>query len=236
MSSLKEGQVTICALLYGDYPALADRCIGSLATLERVPMRIGANAISEATMAVLRKYERWPWCRSKENICKYPMMRKMFDFAGDNPIETEFTMWFDDDSWVTATDAQDWLNIALELARNYDMIGCLHTIGLRDGQREWIQSRPWYAGRPIGRFVKFATGGWWIIRTELLRKFDWPDPEIEHRGGDVMLGALCWQQNLRLREFHLGLAINANESGQLNSSPKRGHDAAPVGTGYQKGN
>src|SRR4051812_533765 len=42
---------SVCVLLYGDYPDLAERCLESIALLsdEKVEIRIGMNAVSETT-------------------------------------------------------------------------------------------------------------------------------------------------------------------------------------------
>ena len=80
--------VTICALLYGDHPDLADRCLRSIVDTvgESAALRIGLNAVSPPVAAWVKAWARpdeiW---ESAENICKYPMMRRLFY---ERPITT----------------------------------------------------------------------------------------------------------------------------------------------------
>ena len=102
-------EFTTFALLYGDYPDLARRCLGSLQDLplDRVELRLGINSVPDdsETRAVIEDcvhqgyLARSNICESTDNIHKYPLMRRMFHDP-DNPIVTPYTMWFDDDSYI----------------------------------------------------------------------------------------------------------------------------------------
>ena len=81
---------------------------------------------------------------------------------------------------------------------------------------------------------KFITGGWWTIRSELLYRYNYPWPVLDHRGGDVMLGECLRQNNHVLRSFLSGVAINAGADGKNCTSPRRGFDSQPIGSGYQR--
>ncbi|MCI0420754.1 MAG: hypothetical protein L0312_16260 [Acidobacteria bacterium] len=223
-------EVTVCVLLFGDYPVLARRCLGPLAALWKrglLHLRVGANSISSATKAVLSELEVMPTHSEETNICKYPMMRRLLR---EPLINTPLTMWFDDDSYVSA-DPVGWLEQVTLGIREADMLGSIYQIRLGGKQHEWIRRQPWYTGLAVSRggLVRFATGGWWAVRTELLYRYGWPPEELIHRGGDVMLGELCRQQNLRLKHFNRGVSINADDSGRESAAPRRGFDSKPVG-------
>lgn len=244
-------QFTVCCLFYGNYPNLAERTLGSLcreAWLDNIEVRVGCNQISLATTEVLRSYTGdWggkPLLRSDRtwfcptNLLKYPMMRRIFY---DRPIETPYVMWFDDDSWIRQDAPDNWFDqIARTMedpAEPADMLGHIWTMKLGGNQFRWYQDQPWYGGKTITKHhkVEFATGGWWVIRTQILQKWNWPVPEIIHRGGDVALGELCRQQGYNLQNYNNGVCINADDSGRPSTMERRGHDEFPVGWHYQPG-
>lgn len=238
---------TIHVLLYGNHLDLAERCLLSLiqhceAALPQ-NLRLGCNAIGKGTRKFVDELTAQGWLLreniwdSTQNIHKYPLMRKMF-YDPKRPIRTPYVMWFDDDSFVRddtflikAADALATRNRANRLP---DMLGSVYNIPLRETQRDWIKDQSWYANKPIEQRVRFATGGWWAIRTELLKKYNYPWPELDHRGGDVMLGQLLQQQGLVLQHFRDGVAINADEHGRESKAQRRGFDQAPIGTHYQR--
>lgn len=250
---------TVCALFYGDFPKLCRRLLDSLyreAWLEQIEVRIGCNACSLETMEVIRGYtgnwvgftgpgrllasERTWW--SEVNIHKYPMMRRMFY---DRPVTTPYVMWFDDDSWIKPSapdtffkDIADFMeNPAPDDGRRPDMIGSIWQMRFGGNQYLWIQDQPWYTGKPVSKhqIANFATGGWWTVRYSLLEQWNWPDPQVDHNGGDAMLGELIRQQGYKIRNYDRHLAINADESEKCSSAPRRGTDQFPVGWHYQPG-
>lgn len=241
---------TIGILLYGEYTNLGHRCINSIAEecREVFPrdVRVGLNQVCNRTSIYVDALVEQGWLlpknvyRSAENIHKYPMMRRMF-YDPDNPIETKYVMWFDDDSFVRAKqDASDASFLArvkerLEGGDNpTGMVGSVYTIGVNVNQRHWIEDQPWFTGQPVGDKISFATGGWWAARTAVLQQHNYPWPELDHRGGDVMLGALMAQQGLSIRQFRDGVAINADQNGNESKSPRRGFDQQPIGTDYER--
>lgn len=235
---------TICVLLYGDFLGLADRCLRSIAETVRqgdLNLRVGLNACGEGTKQWVKSWVP-PECiwESDENIHKYPMMRQMIH--GVAPVETPFTMWFDDDSYLDGFKLQQiapgdyWLNRVEHAMVNSDMIGSVYGIDLQGHQADWIKDQAWYNNKnPVGRKVRFATGGWWTIRTEILYGWDYPWTELDHRGGDVMLGEMCYQQGFRLNHFRDGVKINANEKGMESKAERRGFDSKPIGYYYDPG-
>jgi hypothetical protein len=224
---------TVCVLLYGDYPQLASRLLGSLdryADGGDFEVRIGCNQLSaESTLVVRQHLKEWggrlcDWRHvywSPCNVYKYPMMRRMLY---TRPITTPYTMWFDDDSWIHPAASPAWFSSVADAMADADMAGSVWERELQGNQAAWIESRPWYAGKKFARGdrTKFCTGGWWTIRTEILQKWDWPDRDIVHFGGDQMLGVLCSQQGYRVKHFEAGVAINADGSGKCSSARRRG--------------
>lgn len=236
---------TVCVLLYGHYPKLAQRCLSGIASLLEsglIHLRIGANAISPSTDDVLRclALDKFVACRSEENIKKYPMMRRLFATGGTTSpggidLMTPFVMWFDDDSFISAAQPKRWLATVRRKMETCDLLGSRYTIRLKGNQPQWVKDQAWYTGQPIeeGYRSPYCTGGWWTIRTEVLRRYDWPPVQLLHRGGDVMLGELCRQQGLRMVHFNRGVAINADDHGEESKSPRRGFDSLPIGWDYQ---
>lgn len=241
-------QFTIFVLLYGSYPDLAARCLSSIvrACYALVPhgIRIGCNAIAPATESYLQAMLKGNWItekniyRAAQNCHKYPMMRRMF-YDPQNPITTPFTMWFDDDSFIKpemAAATPDFLTrvhtamtTAAVGASLPMMCGGRYTMPLLGQQKAWIQQQPWYRGEPITKHIPFITGGWWTANTGQLHAVDYPFPTLDHRGGDVMLGACCQQQGWRIVTYRDGVVINADAAGRDAKSPRRGFDQAAVG-------
>lgn len=239
-------QFTVCVLCYGDYEQLARRCLDSLRPLwraGRIRLRLGANMVGSGTAAYLNQVtQECPLdhgVNSEINLYKYPVMWRLLH---EVPISTPYVMWFDDDSFINAADPLAWLTGIERQMQKADMLGSIWYQHLQGGQHLWIKSRKWYWGGvdskravPPNHQVSFATGGWWTIKTDILRQWMWPDTEIIHRGGDVMLGELCRQRGYRLVNLPKpkGVAINADEHGNECKSKKRGFNEQPVGTHYR---
>jgi len=229
---------TICCLLYGDYPEHADRLLRSLARfvhLDQFELRVGLNNVSAATQAVVAALAgRMPMMAvtGTSPYYKYPTMRRLFH---EQPITTPFIMWFDDDSWITAKADDNWFNKVQAAMQPADMIGTLWRYPhWNSNQKLFCFDQPWYAGRQIPKSIRFCTGGWWTIKTDIIYRHNWPIPELEHRGGDVLLGELCHQQGYKLGQFNLHLAINADSTGKCSTSPRRGFDQKLCGYDYKR--
>lgn len=235
--------LTVCVLLYGDYLQLAQRV---LAPLERelqagqlVDLRIGMNAVGDATASYVDSLEtKYPTqivrYQSAENVYKYPLMRRMFyDLA--RPLK-QFTAWFDDDSFIRKPDGC-WTGQVVDKMLGRDMVGGIYVMPLKAAQRDWVEDQPWYKGQSVrgpNYRTKFCTGGFWVIRSALLRQYNWPLTTLKHRGGDVMLGELLRQQGKKIESDTLGVAINADAAGNESRSPRRGYDEQPIGVDYRR--
>lgn len=228
---------TICALFYGDHFDLALRCLTSLLQGGLLPashLRIGLNAVCPQTRELAYQTAPGNVWEFEENQHKYPVMRQMIH--GISPIRTPYTMWFDDDSFITQPLAA-WLPLVEARMADADLLGSVYQISWQGRQREFVKAQPWYAGKDPGERarIRFATGGWWTIRTDVLYRFNYPWPELDHRGGDAMLGEMCYQQGLRLKHFRDGVKINADSSGKESAAPRRGFDQRPIGFDFDPG-
>lgn len=231
-------RTTVCVLTYGNFVGLAMRCLNPLFKLNKmglIDLRIGLNEVSQATSDYVNehagnclKYEANP------QIYKYPMMHKMFN---EPVVDTEFIMWFDDDSFITQNlDLTGWLSKVESSMSDCDMLGSVYTIPYTNNQKEWCKTQPWYTGKPLKDKPAFATGGWWVIKTDVIKKFNWPIAELKHCGGDVALGVLLDQNNLKLKSFKHGVAINADGNGKESASPRRGasNTEQPIGKHFSR--
>lgn len=229
--------VSICALFYGDYPALAERCLEGIerhGDFERIrDVRLGLNEASPQVERLAHDFCRRIAVKApvalhecRENAFKYPMMRRMLRAR---PL-AKWTMWFDDDSCLV--ECPNWWRMLDERLSSPAIVGQIWSMRLQGGQAAWIGSQPWFAGRDIPQLVKFVTGGWWVAPSDWLLAHDWPVRELRHRGGDVMLGVLAHQQQMPLLHFDAGVWINADLSGVHNKSKRRGFDEKPCGADY----
>lgn len=221
---MSDRKFTVCALFYGDYPNLARRCLEPLLELcgsGLIDLRIGLNDTSDETDDYITGA-----CSSdvftlsaKPQILKYPMMRRLFN---EKPVTTEYIMWFDDDSYIKDNNPVAWLEAVDKAMVSCDMLGSVYTVNYTKDQKNWCKSQKWHTGKTIPDRPKFATGGWWCLRSNVIKKFDWPVPELRHCGGDVALGILLDQNNLKLKHYRDGVAINADDTGKESAAERRG--------------
>jgi hypothetical protein len=245
---MEDKPLTVCVLLYGDHPDLAHRCLSSIWSrlTDGAPLiydiRLGLNEISANTRVVVDwfaegvkthltipviKYD----CR--KNALKYPLMRRML--LNDSRRPAEWVMWFDDDSHLDG--GRGWWREVMRKTVGGDMLGKIYMQGMSPRQWPWITQQAWYrasVGEPpkLRRkrpTFRFCTGGWWVIRSQILRDYDWPTPELRLIGGDAMLGELCRHRGYRLVDFCQGVKINAGNDGKHNSATCRG--ASPRSSG-----
>lgn len=253
------GELTVCVLGFGDQTTDLGRCLESIRRVlpgdESVArVRIGLNRPSSALSVLPARWAascadarpmlpcnivRTTW------LPKYPTARLLIHGDADadadvTPIETEYVMWFDDDSYICddapATFFAD--HVAAMAQGGYDLAGSRYTQTLRRGQRAWIEAQPWanLAVFPSPQknaagddMATFCQGAWWIARTARLREWDYPWPQLYHNGGDVMLGELARRQHWKIRNTRDGVAINAGATGRESKAPRRGLDTDPIG-------
>lgn len=121
-------------------------------------------------------------------------------------------MWFDDDSIVK--DPMWVYHLARFMSRhpNAGMIGCRFVSQIQSTQARWIRSRPWYRGKLFrtshgqpaanGDKILFATGGWWAILTEAIKKAQIPDAELGHNLGDITIGEQIYQNGYDVLDWN----------------------------------
>lgn len=248
---------TICALFCGDYPDLLERCLKPLLGLDpaKFRLRLGFNAISDRSQTKLYELMQSHLKHAtlvehvvniSSNIYKYPMLRNLLNgtqpaasdpagksIAFTSPIGTEWMMWLDDDSGISAADPSARIDEIIKeaVAGEADMVGSIWTMTLTNDQMEWVKKQPWHNNRPISPRVAFCTGGLWLIKTSILLEHSWPPSDCIHRGGDVMLGQMMYQQKYKIKTLRdkSGLLINASMTGKECSSPHRVANFYPVG-------
>lgn len=239
-------EFTICVLGYDTYADLLRRCLGSI--YSRVPdlcvaeIRVGLNKAQDVLCQTAEEFlfnringslQQVVPARlivDRENEPKYPMMRRLFY---DIPIQTEFVMWFDDDSFIRPTAPADFFRQTAVEVSQLDFRGKRYRITKAPGQMEWLRAQPWFtpdAQADADRMFQFCTGGWWVGRTRLLRQWNYPWPELRHNGGDVMLGQLARCQRWRRNDGHVPhVAINADAEGRESKADRRGLNTSPIG-------
>jgi GT2 family glycosyltransferase len=215
--------LTICVLAYGPHVALAERFLGSLYTYTNPSLfhlRAGLNKAGWATQELFRDYaarfKNVTLFIEPRNIFKYPMMRRMFY---ESPLSSAWTIWCDDDTHFTRPDWLQRLVLKIECLPEVSMWGKPYVLWRRDKLiLKWIRAASWYRGLPCvrGKDLKgkdaakfsFATGGFWAIRTDIVRRLNWPDPRLIHVTGDFLLGEALRQNRLTIGRFDYGVKIN----------------------------
>jgi GT2 family glycosyltransferase len=215
--------VTVCVICYGSHAQLARRFLDSLyrnTDPSLFYLRAGLNEAEPATHDLFRAYaDRFHNIRlytEPKNIFKNPLMRRLFH---EKPMESNWTIWCDDDTHFTRPDWLQRLALRIEQSPQADMWGWIHVLWTRDeGTLEWIRAASWFCSRPfrIGKDLegnesaefRFATGGFWALRTEQIYQLDWPDPRLRQGAEDFILGEALRQRGCRIENFNHGVAIN----------------------------
>lgn len=217
------GKFTVCVLCYGDHLPLAQRCINSiLSTLprERMDLRIGANAVSGATLQFLQSVKPDKLYAYSENKKKYPLMREMF-WDAQAPLATKYLLWFDDDAY--AIDPA-WPTRLAETIVNHHAFGgrlygwkMFHDLSMyaKQGHRpdHWFREASWYKGAPFrvrgqdryapnGSCLDFVAGWFWAIGVDAIRAAGVPDQRLNHNGGDCCIGEQVHQAGYKLIMFN----------------------------------
>ena len=69
--------------------------------------------------------------------------------------------------------------------------------------------------------ICFIQGSYWWIRTQAIRRLDWPDKRLRHNGGDTALSEAVWQARLPQHGYTYGVEIDC--------FPRRGRSEVPAG-------
>ncbi len=229
---------TIYCLLYGDHHELHKRLLASL--FERLPydearVVVWCNTVCGATKQWFMKHVRTDWSVifSDKNVPKYKVMQELF--RGEHAPESDWIVWFDDDSHVVA---DDWWKktkayLVAKAGEGVCYVGQPWYVHHLKGQWDFIKQAPWFKGLPPQMCptkspkvkkpgIWFAQGAYWWLRTDILRLLNWPDDRLSHNGGDTLLGEAVRQQGLPFHRFHYGV--------KLNDAKRRGFHEKPAGS------
>jgi len=215
--------VCICVLFYGaeeQHFKLAQRVLNDpmrCLAKRNIEFRFGCNAVGPDTASFLQRqiadhFHSTVLFHSANNIMKYPMMRQMFH---EPAIRAPITMWFDHDSYLEPKECtvEDWLERVIKSVNGCNLIGSVQKAKLPDAQLAWASQQTWFNPEQDNTYLPYVISGWWAIKTELLRRFDFPSPDFQQKNGDRILGAALKHQNIPLCHFRDGVRINVNDSG-----------------------
>jgi hypothetical protein len=256
-------RATVCILTYGDYLDLYRRCLCSLlghTPCDQIELRLGFNQAPGSYHYALGKLllgwrgpaversadgvERGTFqtgsgmlvrtWNSPANLYKEPMSRLMYH---DEPLNTEYVVWFDDDSFV---EAGWWEGLCQVFDRGIDYVGQPWWVTYLPGQTEMIRSQPWYreipfASRDGKEGTSFMTGGFLALRCDRLLQanfpdtdFSWKGDKLKQYGGDTLLGEIARQLGWSQATHDKFIKVNVDLEGK-HPAPRRG------GTGRQFG-
>lgn len=217
--------VTICALFFGDHSGLCRRLLDSIEANTdpaAYELRCGLNAVADETREIVsaskRRHGEMRVSESRQNIRKCPMMRRLFHRPR---IATEWTLWFDDDSFVSRP---DWLlsfTMAVEARPDADVFGSIRYVTPSARIQRFIRSASWYRGKPFATVpetsdprLEFVVGGFWAVRTRFIYEIGWPDPRLIHFEDDYIFGEALRQHDAVTVPFASGVVIS--------DAPRRG--------------
>ena len=234
--TVKPEDVAIFCLCYGPHMDLHERLFNSLK--RSVPKGVWVfpwlNEVPEGTINIFGSHESRNWqlrnMYSDRNEPKYKVMRKLFHDQALQSAITPFKwfVWFDDDSHVIK---DDWWEkttnfLAEHEKENVCYVGQTWLWHWRPGQWDFVTRAKWYKNKPPelikGRpGIKFATGAYWWLRTDVVKLLDWPDERLSHNGGDTLLGEAIRQNGLPRHNFSYGVKVN--------DARRRGRSDKPAG-------
>ena len=128
-------------------------------------------------------------------------MRLLMEF-----VRTPYILWMDDDSHLTSP---DWAAILSEFinTNTFDCAGHVFYCNKHPEYNEFLRKRPWWRGEEFfletshSGIVWFATGGLFLVKTDLLRTHNFPDKGMIKRQDDLLLGDLISQWHKKLINF-----------------------------------
>lgn len=217
------GKLTICALTYGEHPDLCHRMLSSIyknTDSEHFELRLGLNAAGESSRQMVSKFAHGNLrCYdSRINLFKSPMMRRLFH---EPPVATTWTAWFDDDSYVLRADWLQRLGIKMQAHPEIDAWGVRYLLFPDQHAIDFVRTASWYRGLPwITRMnergipspcFEFPTGGFWVVRTQILQELDWPDRRLHQAGDDFFFGEALRQNGFQVGSFNRCIAVSAAE-------------------------
>lgn len=207
-------RTTICCLTYGDFLPLVSQCLSNIYAFtspDSYKLVIGANApsqkVSDWLSTTYKSCKNVSLELSEQNLGKYPMMRRLFEH-----VDTEFVAWFDDDVYP---ESEKWLGEAIATIEKTGagVLGEPSASICPRSYAKWVEEARWYTGKPLitrknRLFLRFVLGGWQLIRSDVLKKLDWPDKRLHHCGGDASFGEACRQNDIVQYGFSSGIRLD----------------------------
>lgn len=161
-------------------------------------VRIWCNQVEDRSM-----FHGWDVFPSSENRPKYQAMRQMFA----SPIEEKYVLWLDDDTlfrpWKDDEENEHWPDLAelLRQAGDAAYVGMPCYFKHNPRYVKWCEKQPWWRGaarwfdeRLQQHAIRFAHGGFFWLRTDLIKALDWPPAKFKWLGGSQQpLAEALWQ-------------------------------------------
>jgi hypothetical protein len=183
-------------------------------------IRVICHEVCEETRQFLKTLPITKIYDHKQNRGKYKSMREAFNDP-DCPINSNYVLWFDDDTKIVRPDWLDQLSktITANHPKGNRMFGWKYSHDVKmfskDGNdpTAWFKAAKWWKGRhmklrgrkleaPNGTVIEFAVGWHWAIATEAIRLCDIPDRRLNHNGGDCTIGEQIHQGNFKIASYN----------------------------------
>lgn len=226
MNNLRAEPVTIFVISHGDNAFYLKRFLTKLfchTDPSELKLRIGLNGACQESIQLARsarrEFENVTIHAEPENIFKSPLMKKLFAVA---PIDTEWMIWFDDDSHPYRDDWFPLLKMKIENHAGIDIWGNRLFTEADDAAAKFIRTAPWYQGKPLSHvklsgenseqpLLNFVEGGFWAARTRALKSLNWPDPRLIQHEEDYIFGEALRQNGFKMGQHKSGVRINNAE-------------------------
>ena len=215
--------ITIMVLFYGPYPQVCRRFFRKLFQFtdpSLFELRVGLNEVVAETKEIVSDYVAQGLVdrvyESPTNLFKSPMMRRM---VHEDPIETTWSLWFDDDSFPYQGDWLPALANRIENESTVDAWGRKLYLHASEPVEAFIRSAPWYRGKPFIHefngvtserpYLFFMEGAYWALKSHILYDLDWPDPRLIQNEEDFVFGEALHQNEYRVEQSFSGVRLNA---------------------------
>jgi len=214
---------TVLVVFYGEYPQLCRRFLTHFYRFSSpadFSLRVGLNAVGPETMeyvaSAAREFGNVSIQSEPQNIFKSPLMAKLFVMK---PIETDWVIWFDDDSYPYRGDWLSGLRLKIEAQPDVDVWGNLFFTDADDAAVEFIRTADWYQGLPFDHvkptgerserpLLTFVEGGFWAAKTSVLKALNWPDRRLVQHEDDYIFGEALRQNGFKIGRYKSGVRIS----------------------------
>jgi len=236
----RKNPVDICVLTFSsnhsteyDHFEIINRCLTSITDntdRDLYNLHIGCNNLSTRAMELVDglvdrygavKYIGEPAMSAygKTVYPKYPVMKKIY-----RKTESEWVVWFDDDSYVRETDWLERLEETINANPLADQFGNQLYYAFPANQEkillDWIQSAAWYNTKRNFKFkysqlsgekvisVPFIHGAFYAINRKAIKACDIPDGRLFHNNGDWTTGLALFLNSFSISNFTHGIVMD----------------------------